>query len=544
MFPARHATHNIQGRDAAMIPAVAYARYSSEKQHGESIEAQLRAMENYCQHNGVEIVQIYIDEAKSATSDDRPNFRRMIHELKQTKPKLVLTHKMDRFARNRYDSAIYKREIQRAGARYIAVDQPIEDTPEGVILESLLEGMAEYYSKNLSREVSAKMKEYAYKAQHLGGIPPLGYDVNQDKQYVINEKEAETVRIIFDMRLEGLSYRTITEALNNGGKKSKIGRPFGKNSIHDILKNEKYCGTFVYNSTPNKINGKRNNRVKRPDDEIIKIKDAFPAIIEKGKWMEVQKMFDSNKKIARSVEDSPYILTGFLRCGHCGGAMTGHTLSKNNAEGERVRYRYYRCCKARRGAGECNHNTRYPAILFEEDVMAAIEKNAAKIKNVDKFAENLWKEMQITNKTRNEDVEHFYKLLKETEEKISNYQQAIAKGANIDYIIQPLNEAGRTKKELERMIEEKRSPFAYITKEDVKSYLLVRQNTVINKNDPDNCKKVISENVDSFTVWDKNTKEIILKYSMNGMPKAGGGGGTPYQAYENILYYKIKVKNK
>lgn len=529
---------------AAMKTAVAYARYSSDKQHGESIEAQLRAIDYYCKNNNLELIAIYIDEAKSATSDERPNFRKMIHELKQTKPDFVLTHKMDRFARNRYDSAIYKREIQRAGARYIAVDQPIDDTPEGVILESLLEGMAEYYSKNLSREVSAKMKEYAYKAQHLGGIPPLGYDVDHDKQYVINEEEAETIRIIFDMRLKGFSYRAITEALNNAERKTKIGKAFGKNSIHDILKNEKYCGTFVYNSTPNKINGKRNNRVKRPDEEIIKIKDAFPAIIEPEKWQAVQKMFEGRKNNARQIEESPYILTGVLRCGHCGGAMTGHTLSKNNAEGVRVRYRYYRCCKARRGSGECDHNTRYPAEPFEEDVFAAIENNAAKIKNIDKFTEKLWKEMQITNKTRDEDTTQLNKMLKETGDKIANYQKAIEKGANIDFIIQPLNEAGRTKKELERMINEKKSPFANITREDVKAYLTGRQNIVINKNDPDGCKRIISDNIDSFTVWSKENKEIILKYHINSMPNTGGGGPTPYKAYENTVFHKVKVRGK
>lgn len=168
------------------MKAVAYARYSSDKQRGESIDGQIRAMQAWADKNGVEIVMLYIDAAESATDDARNEFQKMIADLKDTKPDYVLTHKMDRFARNRYDSAIYKREIQRAGARYIAVDQPIDDSPEGVILESLLEGMAEYYSKNLAREVMKGMRENAYKAQFNGGWVPLGYDITPDKQYAIN----------------------------------------------------------------------------------------------------------------------------------------------------------------------------------------------------------------------------------------------------------------------------------------------------------------------------------------------------------------------
>ena len=375
-----------------MKTAFAYGRYSSDRQNEESIEAQLRAIEIYARKNDIEIIKIYTDEAKTGTNDERPGFQQMISELNEYKPDLVLTHKMDRFARNRYDSAIYKRAIQKAGARYVAVDQPIEDSPEGVILESLLEGMAEYYSKNLSREVSGKMKEYAYKAQHLGGIPPLGFDVDKDKHYIINEGEAETVRIIFDMKLEGYSYSDIINSLQ--GKMTKAGNPFGKNSIYDILRNEKYCGTYTYNTTPNKINGKRNNRVKKPLVEQIRIEDAIPAIISKQDWQAVQTMLDSNKQInARQIDKSVYTLTGLLRCGHCGSAMVGHPQIKVNAKGERVTYRYYRCTKNKNNK-ECSHNTRYPAEEIEEKVYKAIEEKANQIGNIKEFANLLWGEIQ------------------------------------------------------------------------------------------------------------------------------------------------------
>ena len=266
--------------------AVGYARYSSDKQRGESIVGQVRAMQVWADKNGVEIVKFYTDEAKSGTDDSRDEFQKMISELKDTKPNYVLTHKMDRFARNRYDSAVYKREIQKAGARYISVDQPIDDSPEGAILESLLEGMAEYYSKNLAREVMKGMEENAYKAQFNGGWVPLGCNITKEKQYVINNYEAETIRMIFSMKLAGKSYGAIADELNTRGRKTKRGRLWAKNSIYEILRNEKYCGTYVFNETPKKIDGKRNNRVKKPPEEVIRIDDAIPAIISKSEWLQ------------------------------------------------------------------------------------------------------------------------------------------------------------------------------------------------------------------------------------------------------------------
>ena len=160
-----------------MKTAVAYARFSSDNQREESIAAQLRAIREYAARNGIEIVRTY--------TDDRPGFQRMIADLRNgLRLDLVLVHKLDRFARNRYDGAVYRREIQKAGARLVAVDQPLDDSPEAVLLESLLEGLAEYYSKNLAREVMKGMREMALQAKHTGGIPPLGYDVGPDGRYI------------------------------------------------------------------------------------------------------------------------------------------------------------------------------------------------------------------------------------------------------------------------------------------------------------------------------------------------------------------------
>ena len=181
--------------------AALYARYSSDNQRSESIDAQLRAMQNYCQQNHILIVETYIDEAKSATTDHRPSFQKMISDSKYHQFNIILVHKLDRFARNRYDSAVYKRELKKNGVSVYSVLENLDDSPESIMMESVLEGMSEYYSQNLAREVMKGMRETALQCKHTGGKPPLGYDLNTDGKLIINQGEAEVVQQIFKMYL-------------------------------------------------------------------------------------------------------------------------------------------------------------------------------------------------------------------------------------------------------------------------------------------------------------------------------------------------------
>lgn len=502
--------------------AVAYARYSTAMQRGESIDAQLRAIHSYADKNDIEIIRVYIDRAETATDDDRPDFRRMIAELPEIKPDFVLTHKFDRFARSRYDSAIHKRAIQQAGARYIAVDQPIDDTPEGVILESVLEGMAEYYSKNLAREVMKGMKENAYKAQFNGGWVPLGYDIDENKHYVINEAEAEAIRLIFAMKLAGGSYGQIADELNNRGHKTKRNRAFGKNSIHEILRNEKYCGVYVFNETPKRIAGKRNNRVKKPDDEIIRVEGAVPAIISRSNWEQVQIMMD-NKKRTRSATNTIYMLAGILRCGECGSAMIGQSSFKNR-NGERQYSYYYVCNKAKR-TGECSCKKQYRKDKLENDVLDIIEKHKTRIKNIPAMIDKLWDEVQKVNAGKDHETIQLEKQLKEVGKVLANYTKAIEKGAAIDLIIDNLNEAGRQKKYILSRLEEKRSPFEDVTKQDIVDYWEAMQAINIDRDNPEECKKIVADCVQSATIRGKFL-EVIIQHHLGGAVYHGVGGPT------------------
>ncbi len=333
----------IQGEIIMLKRAAAYPRYSSDNQREESIEAQMKYINEYAKQNGYDIVKVYADEAKTATSDRRPAFQEMMKDASKGLFEYVIVHKLDRFSRDRYDFAYYKRLLKKNGVRLVSVLENLDDSPESVMMESVLEGMAEYYSKNLSREVMRKgMIPNAEKCKHNGGVPPLGYDVGPDGRYVINEREAEAVRYIFKAYLEDAGYSHICDWLEENGIKSKRGGYIAKNSIHDILINEKYAGVYIYNRTTAKdAYGRRNNRKNKNSGDIIRIEGGMPAIISKETYEKAMMKMSKNKSGKHRAEE-PYLLSGIIFCGKCGGAMVGSSRGLHKDKNE-TKQRYYEC---------------------------------------------------------------------------------------------------------------------------------------------------------------------------------------------------------
>ena len=326
--------------------AKAYYRYSSDNQREESIEAQMRAVRDYAERNGYVILDEFIDRKTTGTTDLRPEFQRMMSDSAKKDYSILLVHKLDRFARNRNDSIVNKISLKRNGVSVVSVTEPLDGSPESIILEAVLEAMAEYYSLNLAREVEKGKTQNALKCQHVGGKPPLGYDVTKEKQYVINEREAEAVRLIFRWVSNGKSYGDIIAELNNLGYKTKVGNPFGKNTLYSILRNEKYYGLYTYNrSTPKDTNGRRNSHKQKDRDEWIAVEDGIPAIISREEFDAVQAIMSKRmQKRTHSHAKENYILTGKMICGVCGGSYVGSkrrvkTNSSYAAYGCNKRYR-------------------------------------------------------------------------------------------------------------------------------------------------------------------------------------------------------------
>ncbi len=225
--------------DQTQIRVACYARYSTSMQREESISAQMRAMKKFCDDNGWVIVKRYVDEAYSATTDKRPQFQEMISDSCNKEFEIVLVHKLDRFARNRYDSSLYKQKLRKNGVRLCSVLERIDNTPESILLEGLLESINEFYSANLARESMKGMRENALQCLHNGGTPGLGYDVDETQHIVINEEEAKVVAMIYSMYLSGYSCKVIAETLNEEGYITKAGNTFQTASVYTILINEK-----------------------------------------------------------------------------------------------------------------------------------------------------------------------------------------------------------------------------------------------------------------------------------------------------------------
>jgi len=337
-----------------MKRAFAYARFSSDMQRDESIDAQLRAINEYASKNNYILIHEYVDKARSATTDKRPQFQKMIADSAKSDVDAVIVHKLDRFSRNRYDSAIYKNALKKNGVVLLSVVENLNDSPESIILESVIEGFNEYYSKNLAREVEKGKKENALQCRHVGGIPPLGYDVDPaTKKLVVNAFEAEAVKIIFSMYLDGFGYGEIIARLNQGGFKTKKGNRFRKNSIYEILKNEKYTGTYIYNKSAAKdSSGKYNRHKYKSDDEIIRVKNGMPSIISCEDFSKVQKIIKARqKKTATYKARHEYLLSGKIKCGVCGSVYVGNARKANSTHPEYVSYR----CSRKNGSLKCSN---------------------------------------------------------------------------------------------------------------------------------------------------------------------------------------------
>ena len=203
-------------------------------------------------------VDEYIDRANSGTTDNRPEFQRMIEDSSKKHFKGILVYQLDCFARNRYDSATYKAKLKKNGVRVLSARENITDDASGIMMEAVLEGMAEYYSVELSQKVKRGMNLTAEKCLSTGGNIALGYKVSDDKKYVIDSDTAPIVVQIFNMYVEGNTMAEIIRYLNANQIKTSQGNEFNKNSIHRIITNKRYIGIYTYNGNEPDCNAPHN----------------------------------------------------------------------------------------------------------------------------------------------------------------------------------------------------------------------------------------------------------------------------------------------
>ena len=333
--------------DMNAIRAAAYARYSSDNQREESITAQLSAVKEYCQHKGYVLTNVYTDEAKTATTDHRAGFQKMIADSGLNLFDVVIVHKFDRFARNRYDSASYKRKLKVNKVRLESILEQLDDSPESVILESVLEGMAEYYSKNLAREVRKGLQENAKAGIHNGGRAPYGLKVNPiTRKYEIDETQYKAVQMYFNGVIAGIPLAEIARRINAEGFRTYTGDKFKITSFDTWAYNRKYKGDYAWDvSTKKDAEGKRNGHTKKPLEEQTIIPGVIPAIISVELWERVNSLMKERQRTGGSMTAKEiYLLSGKVTCGSCGSNYFGE---RYNSRGKH--YAYYKC------SGKCGN---------------------------------------------------------------------------------------------------------------------------------------------------------------------------------------------
>jgi site-specific DNA recombinase len=428
-----------------MKTAVIYARYSSDSQTEQSIEGQLRVCQQYAQNNDILIVDTYIDRAMTGTNDLRPDFQRMIKDSNKRQWDYILVYKLDRFSRNKYETTIHKHTLSNNGVKVLSAMENIPDTPEGIILESLLEGMNQYYSAELSQKVHRGLNESYIKGLFTGGLQIYGYKV-VDKKSVIDENEAVIVKEIFTRFAQGETGKSIADNLIARGIRTKRGHYLDDKQVYKIIANPKYTGIVVHG-----------------DKTYTNI---YPAIIDEKTWQKVQAIRNANKhKPGSKKERFNYVLSGRLICGECKEFMVGVTSTNRFGSS----YRYYTCLSRRRKKHQCNmlgiHKDILEDFVFEKVWEMIFDNN-----NIDELVNDICKKHKSSNE-ENELIKSLDKKRMEAIKASNNLISAIEQGIITEQTKIRLKELENQIAQYDFDIEQaKQRNYSYLTPELVHDY--------------------------------------------------------------------------
>ncbi|MCM1297177.1 MAG: recombinase family protein [Muribaculaceae bacterium] len=418
--------------------AVIYARYSSDSQSEQSIDGQLRVCEEYAQRNNILILNTYIDRAMTGTNDNRPDFQKMIKDSANRTFEYVLVYKLDRFSRNKYETAIHKKTLRDNGVKVLSAMENIPDTPEGIILESLLEGMNQYYSAELSQKVKRGMRETRLKGNYQGGGVPYGYKVD-GRKIVIDEERAENVRFMYAQFAGGVYVKDIITQLTVNGKQYK-GKPFAMNTVYNILKNQKYLGVYQHG------------------EEIVD--NMYPQIVERETFEKVQAIINANKHGKRSIE-VVYLLRHKLKCGYCGQSIIAEMGTARNGE----RKYYYKCRGRKARVNDCKKQVVQKDVL-EKLIIDTTIQGLSKPEVLQSAVNGLLK-LQESKLKVNTALNNLLREQRQIETALQNLVTAIENGIMSNTTNKRLHELEHEQQEIERriLIERSKTTIKYTEKE-------------------------------------------------------------------------------
>ena len=451
--------------------AVIYARVSSEKQadNGTSIPAQIKICKEYLARSGYSLYKTYIDEAKSALSTDRPAFQDMIEDAKKTPPPFnaIIIYSFSRFARNRLDSITYKLLLRKKGIKVISVTEPLEeDTPEGKLLEGIIEVINEFYSSNLARETFRGQRENATQGFWNGGVPPIGYKVleikngeGKKKVLEIDEESENAVKEIYELFLKGYGLKKIAGMLNAKELKTNRGNSFSPSTVRGILKNEAYAGTLIWNKYDKKTRGKKYKDKK----DWVKIDGRIPKIIDKKDFDIIQKMFEERKKVSPKSLGRTHTLSGLIKCGLCNSNYIYARRSKVRGD-KKYETSYYVCGKKDRGSKKACPNIALKAPQIEDYIVNLLTNKLLSPENVKKIVYDMHKNYSDVREEVKNKSKSVRESIRRIDAKINNIYKAVENGFNQNLLEERLEELKIKKEdllnELEALKSEKAKPYS------------------------------------------------------------------------------------
>lgn len=466
--------------------AVVYARYSSSGQKEQSIDGQLAAAKKYAELKGYTIIHEYVDRAMTGRNDDRDDFQRMLSDTAKKQFGVIIVWKVDRFGRNREEITFNKYRAKKNGVRVEYVAENMPEGPESVILESVLEGMAEYYSLQLSQNVKRGLLENAKAHRAVNGILPLGYRLTPEKYYEIDPDTAPIVKMIFEKYAAGETTFEIINYLNSKGYQTPRKKPFSKGSLQKLLKNEKYIGVYIYK-------------------DIIYDEDAIPAIIDKETFYEVQNMLKVNRRAPKAAWNySDYLLTEKLFCGYCGEKMVGESGTGKAGK----KYSYYSCLNRKHSNGCKKKPVRQDWI--ESVVLDEVQRILADDALLEFIGEQTW-QYYLKQDTDQEELTAMQAQLANVENSITNLVRAVEDGMPYDAVQNRIAELNDQQATLKNAIAEKKLTQGFkLTKDHITFFLeQFRKFDVTDRN----CqKRLVSTFVNSIFLYEDKIK-IAFNYS-------------------------------
>ena len=349
-----------------MKTAVIYARYSSDRQTEQSIEGQVRVCNDYAERNGILIVNQYIDRATTGTNDNREEFQKMLKDSDKKQFDFVLVYKLDRFSRNKFEMAMHRKRLKDNGIKILSAMENIPDSPEGILLESLLEGMNQYYSEELSQKTRRGQRETRIKGLHCAGKLNYGY-YTEKKKVFIHEEEGPIVKEIFERYAAGERGNEIAISFAERGILYR-GKPFSAANIYVILHGEKYTGKYT-------LHGEVYDNI-------------YPRIIEPELFERCKAKIDANR-YGNHIPDYSYLLRKRVYCGECGTRMTSYSGTSKSGKVSK----YYKCWNAR-DRKKCNAKF-IKKDLLESIVLKALQETLTG-KNLSVIVDEIYKQHSFT----------------------------------------------------------------------------------------------------------------------------------------------------